>query len=187
MKNENTQTEIKDHIRELIDQQIRAVRDKNIDQALNNYDKDVLSFDVVDPLQFTGKDAIRKRLEEWFTSFQGPVENEISDLKIELSGNAAFCSRLNHVNAVKADGGKLDMWWRETTCFKKKDVRWLITHVHSSVPFNTQNGKASLTLKPSTTLEDIAITNRKEKRRHFLLKNILPLMSHMTGIQSTNY
>lgn len=62
MKNESTQTEIETHIRKLIDQQNRAVRDKNIDQALNNYDKDVLSFDVVDPLQFIGIDAIRKSI-----------------------------------------------------------------------------------------------------------------------------
>jgi len=170
MKNESTQTEIEAHIRKLIDQQIRAVRDKNIDQALNNYDKDVLSFDVVDPLQFIGIDAIKKRLEQWFSTFQGPIENEINDLKIELSGDVAFCSRLNHVNAVKVDGGKLDMWWRETTCFKKTDGRWLITHVHSSVPFNTKNGKASTALKPSTTLEDISITNREEKKVPLLIK-----------------
>jgi ketosteroid isomerase-like protein len=171
MKNENTQTEIEAHIRKLIDNQIRAVRDKNIDQALNNYDKNVLSFDVVDPLQFIGIDAIRTRLEEWFATFQGPIENEISGLKIEISGEIAFCSRLNHVNAIKVDGGKLDMWWRETTCFKKMDGHWMITHVHSSVPFNTQNGKASTALKPSTTLEDIAITNKEEKKVLILIKN----------------
>lgn len=170
MKNDNTQSEIEAHIRELIDQQIKAVRDKNIDQALKNYHEDVLSFDVVDPLRFIGIDAIRKRLEEWFSTFQGPIENEIKDLKIELSGNVAFCSRLNHVNAIKVDGGKLDMWWRETTCFKKIDGRWMITHVHSSVPFNTQNGKASTALKPSTTLEDISIANREEKKVSLLIK-----------------
>lgn len=170
MKNDNTQSEIEAHIRELIDQQIKAVRDKNIDQALKNYHEDVLSFDVVDPLRFIGIDAIRKRLEEWFSTFQGPIENEIKDLKIELSGNVAFCSRLNHVNAIKVDGGKLDMWWRETTCFKKIDGRWMITHVHSSVPFNTQNGKASTALKPSTTLEDISIPNREEKKVSLLIK-----------------
>lgn len=170
MKNDNTQSEIEAHIRELIDQQIRAVRDKNIDQALKNYHEDVLSFDVVDPLRFIGIDAIRKRLEEWFSTFQGPIENEIKDLKIELSGNVAFCSRLNHVNAIKVDGGKLDMWWRETTCFKKIDGRWMITHVHSSVPFNTQNGKASTALKPSTSLEDISIANREEKKVSLLIK-----------------
>lgn len=170
MKNESTQTESEAEIRSLIDQQIKAVRDKNSDQALNNYDKDVLSFDVVDPLQFVGIDAIRKRLEEWFSTFQGPIENEISDLKIELSGDVAFCSRLNHVNAVKVDGGKLDMWWRETTCLKKTDDRWMITHVHSSVPFNTHNGKASTALKPSTTLEDISIANMEERKASLLIK-----------------
>ncbi len=170
MKNESSPTEIEAHIRELIDQQIRAVRDKNINQALNNYDKDVLLFDVVDPLQFMGIESIRKRLEEWFSTFLGPIENEINDLKIEISGNVAFCSRLNHVNAVKVEGGKLDMWWRETTCFKKMDGRWMITHVHSSVPFNTQNGKASTALKPFTTLEDISITNREEKKTSLLIK-----------------
>jgi ketosteroid isomerase-like protein len=170
MKKENTQTEIEAPIRKLIEKQIRAVRDKDINQALDNYDINVLSFDVVDPLQFIGIDAIRKRLEEWFSTFQGPIENEISDLKIEISGDIAFCSRLNHVNAVKVDGGKLDMWWRETTCFKKIGDRWMITHVHSSVPFNVQNGKASTGLKPSTTLEDIAITNKEEKKVSELIK-----------------
>src|SRR5690606_35262172 len=139
-------------------------------QALNNYDKDVISYDVVDPLQFTGIDAIRKRLEEWFSTFQGPIENEIKDLKIELSGDVAFCSRLNHVNAFKVDGGKLDLWWREKKFFKKTHGRWLITHVHNSVPFNTKNGKASTALNPSTTLEDISITNKEEKRVPLLIK-----------------
>ncbi len=169
MKNKEPQTEIT-HIRKLIDTQIRAVREKNIDRALYNFDKDVLSFDVVDPLEFIGIDAIRKRLEEWFSSFQGPIEIEIHDLLIELSGNVAFSSRLNHVKALKVDGGKLDMWWRETTCFKKINSRWLITHVHSSVPFNTRDGKASTELKPFTTLEDIAITPGKEKKPSQLIK-----------------
>lgn len=130
----------------------------------------MLSFDVVDPLQFIGKDAIRKRLEEWFSTFQGPIENEISDLKIEISEDIAFCSRLNHVNANKVDGEKLDMWWRETTCFKKMGDRWMITHVHSSVPFNVLNGMASTGLKPSTTLEDIATTNSEAKKVSALIK-----------------
>ena len=90
MKNESSPTEIEAHIRELIDQQIRAVRDKNIDQALNNYDKDVLSFDVVDPLQFMGIESIRKRLEQWFSTFLGPIENEINDLKMRNIRECSF-------------------------------------------------------------------------------------------------
>jgi len=42
--------------------------------------------------------------------------------------------------------------------------------VHSSVPFNTQNGKASTALKPSTTLEDIETKNKEEKKVSTLIK-----------------
>jgi ketosteroid isomerase-like protein len=150
MSSESSFTELEAGIRNLIELQINAVRNKNIDQALIHYHNDVLSFDVVDPLQFKGIDAIRKRLEEWFSTFNGPIENEIAELKIEVSENIAFCSRLNHVHAVKIDGEKLDMWWRETTCFKRIDGQWMITHVHSSVPFNPQDGQASTGLNPES-------------------------------------
>ena len=148
MRNENTPTTNVDAIRDLIDQQIEAVRNKDIEASLASYADDVLSFDVIEPLRFMGKEAIRKRLKEWFSSFEGAVENEIRDLHIEASDHLAFSSRLNHVNAKRMDGLKLDMWWRETTCFKKSGDRWMITHVHSSVPFNVETGKASLYLKP---------------------------------------
>ena len=168
MKNDTAQ--IEEHIRKLIDQQIIAIHDKDINKALDNFDINVLSFDVVDPFQFVGRDAIRKRLEDWFSTFSGSIENEISDLKIEVSGDIAFCSRFNHVNAFKVDGEKLDMWWRETTCFKKMADRWMITHVHSSVPFNVRSGKASISIKPTTTSQDIEITNREEKKVSVLIK-----------------
>jgi ketosteroid isomerase-like protein len=40
------------------------------------------------------------------------------------------------------------MWWRVTVCYRKIDGRWKIAHEHNSVPFNVNNGKASLDLKP---------------------------------------
>lgn len=60
----------------------------------------------------------------------------------------AFGHSLDHVSATTTAGGKLDMWWRETACYRKFDGRWLITHQHSSVPFDVESGKASLDLKP---------------------------------------
>jgi ketosteroid isomerase-like protein len=139
-------------IRTLIDNRIKATRQKDIDLALINYAPDVLSFDVIDPLQYTGSKAIRKRLEEWFSSFQGDVGLEINDLEISCSTDVAFGHGLSHVHAIKTDGKKLDMWWRETVCLRKINGKWTITHIHSSVPFNVENGKASLSLKPTDAL-----------------------------------
>ncbi len=48
-----------------------------------------------------------------------------------------------------ADGEKVDMWLRETLCFRKIDGRWLVTHEHASVPFYMDGSeRAALDLKP---------------------------------------
>jgi ketosteroid isomerase-like protein len=107
-----------------------------------------LSFDVVDPLQKIGSDALRKRAEEWFSSFQGPIGYEIRDLGITAGDDMAFSHGLSHVSATKSDGGLLDMWWRTTVCFRKTAGKWTVTHEHNSVPFNVESGNASLDLKP---------------------------------------
>jgi ketosteroid isomerase-like protein len=105
-------------------------------------------FDVVNPLQHTGSDALKKRAEEWFASFEGRIGYEIRDLSITAGDDVAFSYGLNHVSATKIGGGQLDMWWRTTVCFRKIDGQWMVTHEHSSVPFDVESGKASLQLKP---------------------------------------
>lgn len=137
-----------DQIRKLIEDKMEAVRAKDIDGATNAYAPDVLSFDVVNALQYFGADAIRKRLKEWFAQFDGPIGFEIRDLSITSGSEVAFSHSLDHVSATSKSGAKLDMWWRETACYRKIDGQWLITHQHSSVPFDVETGKASLDLKP---------------------------------------
>jgi len=132
----------------LIEAKIKAVRGKDIDGAIANYAPDVLSFDVVNALQYFGSDAVRKRLEEWFSSFQCSIGLEIRDLNITSGGGVAFSHSLNHVSATTKGGKKLDMWWRETACYRKIDGKWLITHQHNSVPFDAETGRASLELRP---------------------------------------
>jgi ketosteroid isomerase-like protein len=124
------------------------VRAKDINALVSHYAGHVLSYDVVNPLQSTGPEAIGKRLQEWFSSFQGPIGFEFRDLDIAASTDLAFCHGLSHVNGTKIDGAKLNMWYRTTACYCKIDGKWMITHEHDSVPFNTENGKASLDLEP---------------------------------------
>ena len=135
-------------IRALIDERVKAVRAKDIDGAMSNVSADILSFDVVNPLLYVGSEALRKRAEEWFSSFQGPIGFEVRDLRIAAGDDVAFSHSLNHVSATRTDGGALDMWWRATVCYRKIDGKWMVTHEHQSVPFDVESGKASLDLKP---------------------------------------
>jgi ketosteroid isomerase-like protein len=135
-------------IRKHMDDHAKAIRAKDINGSMSIYAPDILSFDVVNPLQKIGLDACRKRTEEWFSSFQGPIGYENSDLSITTGDDVAFCHSLNQVNGTKTDGNQIEMWWRATVCFRKIDNKWVITHEHASVPFDVESGKASLDLKP---------------------------------------
>ncbi len=135
-------------IRKLMDDRVNAVRSRDVNAAISNLAPDILSFDVVNPLQHCGSVASRKRAEEWFSSFQGPIGYEIRDLSITAGGDVAFSHGLSHVSATSTDGGQLDMWWRTTVCFRKIDGKWMVTHEHNSVPFDVESGKASLDLQP---------------------------------------
>ena len=135
-------------IRKLFDDRGKAIRAKDINGVMSNIAPDVLSFDVVNPLLYLGSDATRKRAEEWFSSFQGPIDYEIRDLSITTGETTAFCHSLNRISGTKTDGGVIDMWVRATVCCRKIDGKWMVTHEHSSVPFDVESGKASLDLKP---------------------------------------
>jgi len=87
-------------------------------------------------------------MKEWFSSFKGNIGLEISDLHIAAGKDVAFQYCLNHVNGTKINGEKLDMWWRETIGYQKTGDEWIITHQHSSVPFDVNTGKASVDLQP---------------------------------------
>lgn len=148
MTTTNSNANSEAEVRKIIDDRIKAVRNKDVNASTSNLATEVLSFDVVNPLQKIGLDALRKRAEEWFSSFQGPIGYEIRDLSVTAGDDVAFSHGLSHVSATKSDGGLLDMWWRTTVCFQKTDGKWTVTHEHNSVPFNVESGKASLDLKP---------------------------------------
>jgi uncharacterized protein (TIGR02246 family) len=144
----NSRTRDQSEIRALLEDRVKAVRAKDIKAATSGYAPDVLVFDVVNPLKYLGPDAARKRAEEWFSSFQGPIGYEMRDLQIAVGDDVAFCHSLNRVNAMRADGKKLDMWWRATVCYRKMEGKWMVKHEHNSVPFDVETGMASLDLKP---------------------------------------
>ena len=72
----------------------------------------------------------------------------MTEFEIAAGDDVAFAYGLSHVSATKADGGSLDMWWRATLCFRRIEGEWMAVHEHNSVPFNMENGQASLDLEP---------------------------------------
>lgn len=126
----------------------QAVKSRDTESVIAFYHPQVIVFDVVQPLQHYGLDAVRSRLQEWFGTLATIIDFEIRVLHAGEENNTAWCATLNHIVAQTHQAGKLDMWWRETACYTLQAGQWIITHAHSSVPFDTSNGKASLNLQP---------------------------------------
>lgn len=145
---ETAATAQENELRALLDDLSAAVRSKDAAAMVSHYAEDIVAFDVVDPLQYSGKDEVRHRAAEWLSSWSGPLEFEMRNLAFSIGDESAFCRSINHVVGTKAEGGVVDMWWRATNGFTKRGERWFITHVHNSVPFDPATGKASMGLKP---------------------------------------
>ena len=128
-------------IRAFFDDWANAIRTKDVGQSLAHYSPDVLAFDLIDPLQYAGLDALRERLQNWFSSFAGPIGFATRDLSIATGDEVAFSHSLNHVDGTTTEGQKVDMWWRATTGFRETDGKWLVAHSHTSVPFDMKAGR----------------------------------------------
>lgn len=145
-----TKTITKDEarIRELMDHWTDAVNRKDIDAVMACYTDDVVAFDMIPPLQLVGNDAYRKNWQLGFEMCEGNGTFETSDLRITISGDAAFCHRLNHMTGTDKDGNEFDCWIRWTVCFRKIDDRWLIAHEHISAPMDMETEKVLMNLEP---------------------------------------
>lgn len=150
MSTANTKTVEEGQIRAVIEDWANALRAKDADSVVSQYTTDSVKFILAPPLQYTRDNPFDKKgLEEWFSSFQGPIHYENRDLNITADDRVAFCHSLGRMIATTTKGPKIDIWFRHTLCFRKIDGRWKITHEHSSVPFYMDGShKAAVDLKP---------------------------------------
>lgn len=141
---DSTQSEV----RVLLDSWSGAIRKKDIDGLMSLYSPDIVYFDVVPPLRYTGSAAIRRNFLRWFDSWNGSIGVEIRDLNILASGDTAAAYMLHRTSGALKDGREVGYWVRATVCCQRSNHRWLITHEHISLPVDFQSGSAAMDLVP---------------------------------------
>jgi ketosteroid isomerase-like protein len=126
----------------LIEAWTEALRARDVAGRTAHYADDVLIFDAVTPLQHAGLDALRHRLVQWFSTFDGPIDCEVRDLQITADQHVAFCRSVQRFRGSLTGGGTLDMLVRYTTCLRQTGRGWTVIHEHASVPFEPETGLA---------------------------------------------
>lgn len=135
-------------IRQRIGRFVEAVRAMDLEAVKPIYAADIVSFDIVPPLQHVGEEAQWKNWADVFTAYQSPLGYEVRDLTITVGDDVAFGHSLNRISGTLKSGKRSDYWLRWTTCFRKIDGNWLIVHHQASVPLDVQSGRALRDLEP---------------------------------------
>jgi len=134
----------------LLESRVQACRDKDIDKLMSLYSPDIVYFDVVPPLQFTGTDAVRRNFVRWFDEYDGPIGLETHALKVVASGDVAI-AHMFHLDTgqMQSDGSpSRSLWLRSTVCLERTAGQWLITHEHISLPIALDTMQAVLDATP---------------------------------------
>lgn len=133
---------------DLVDERVRAVRERDSATLAARPTGDVITFDVLPPLNSSGSQATAEHLQAWFDGYNGPINYSAHDVRVRAEGDLGFCSFLYHVGGTLKTGDEVNMWVRATLCCRRIDGRWRIVHDHESVPFDPATGQALISLEP---------------------------------------
>jgi ketosteroid isomerase-like protein len=126
----------------------RLIHDKDATALLAQSASDVVTFDALPPLTRQGTEALREKIATWFGGYASPIGMTIRDLQVTAGDDIGFAHYLYRVTGTMTDGTHVDMWVRATVGLVKQHGAWLVTHEHTSVPFDAETGKAALDLHP---------------------------------------
>lgn len=143
-------------VRALLESRVEACRAKDIDRLMSLYSPNIVYFDVVPPLQFTGSDAVRRNFVRWFDEYEGTINLETPDVNVVAGKDVAFAHELVLDTGTMLDedmgteewGPDRTMWLRSTVCCQRSNDTWLITHEHISLPVSLENMNAVLDIAP---------------------------------------
>jgi uncharacterized protein (TIGR02246 family) len=135
-------------VRALLDRWSEAIRLKDIDRLMSLYSPDIVYFDVVAPLHYTGSAAVRRNFLRWFDAYKGSIGVEIRDLNILASGDIAVAHLLHRTSGTLKNGREVGYWVRATVCCQQAHQRWVIMHEHISLPVDVASGSAAMDLVP---------------------------------------
>ena len=145
---EDTMTSTQSEVRALLDRWSEAIRLKDIDRLMALYSPDIVYFDVVPPLQYSGSAALRRNFLRWFDAWESAIGGEIRDVHILASGDLAVAHLLHRTSGTLKTGREVGYWVRATVCCQRSNDRWVITHEHISLPVDVASGRIAMDLVP---------------------------------------
>ncbi len=133
------ETQAEAQIRHLMDDHMRAICAKNLDQIMAHYAPAIVIFDMKPPLAIRGLDDCRNM---WATSlpYMPTISGmETQSVSITISGDLALAHWVARFAGLEPNHPAAQMWLRITAGCQRQGEQWQIIHEHVSVPFAPDN------------------------------------------------
>lgn len=118
---------------------------QNGDDLTKDWAKDIAYFDILEDSAF-GLDDFKKKIAKQFAPLRN-IRTKILDVQVHSNGTMGYAYSTQNFLSDTVDGGKIDLIFRETDVFEKRDGKWLLVHQHLSVPVDIANDKVLLQSK----------------------------------------
>lgn len=137
-------------IQHLATQWAAAVARQNMEQIMAFYADELVAFDAVAQLQFSGKAAYQAHWQECMEICSGGHSKfELRDLTIQQNDQLAFSHALVYCEGSNEKGETQGCWMRLTQGWQQQQGQWRIIHDHFSVPFDMVSGAVLFELTPA--------------------------------------
>ncbi len=127
----------------------KTFESKDVDGMMSFYadGESFSAFDLMPPIEFRGGDMWRLNWETFFAAWTGTPALTFSDVEVYASGDLSFVRLLCRLEGTMS-GQALDLWVRQTNCFRLLDGQWLMIHDHVSMPTDFATGQSLMNLSP---------------------------------------
>jgi ketosteroid isomerase-like protein len=91
-------------------------------------------FDMYPPRAYVGWDAFRGDWKNFLDALKGPISYKLGELEAVSDGEFGYTHMVQYIRGTTQDGKPFALNLRETDVYRKIQGRWMIVHVHASVP-----------------------------------------------------
>lgn len=98
-------------------------------------------FDMYPPRAYVGWDAFRADWKNFLDALKGPISYKLGDLDAYSDGDFGYTHMIQYIRGATRDGKPFALNLRETDVYRKIGGKWMIVHVHASVPVDLQTDR----------------------------------------------
>jgi ketosteroid isomerase-like protein len=135
-------------IEAVMDERAAAMAARDIERLMAVYTLDVVYFDLVPPLSYSGAAALKARFLDWFGRWESPIGQRVCHLQIISGVDVATAFMLIEASGTLKGGRGVKYWIRTTNGLRMIDGSWRIAHEHVSLPVDMTTRSAVMDLVP---------------------------------------